>query len=153
MAAPAAYTILFVEDETPVRDLVIRILSEKGFRVFAASDAHEALRLLAAHPIDLLFTDVVMPGMDGVQLARQAKRLRPTIKVLFTTGYAQRAAERQAMRLAASCSSRCVSPSCCAKSGCCSAPFDQRRRRRFTRTLTALAAARRAWHAADAVRR
>jgi CheY-like chemotaxis protein len=98
MAAPAAYTILFVEDETPVRDLVIRILSEKGFRVFAASDAHEALRLLAARPIDLLFTDVVMPGMDGVQLARQAKRLRPTIKVLFTTGYAQRAAERQAMR-------------------------------------------------------
>jgi CheY-like chemotaxis protein len=98
MAAPAAYTILFVEDETPVRDLVIRILSEKGFRVFAASDAHEALRLLAAHPIDLLFTDVVMPGMDGVQLARQAKRLSPTIKVLFTTGYAQRAAERQAMR-------------------------------------------------------
>ena len=99
MAAPAAFTILFVEDETPVRDLVIRILSEKGFRVFAAGDAYEALRILRAQAVDLLFTDVVMPGMDGVQLARQAKTMQSAIKVLFTTGYAQRAAERQAMRL------------------------------------------------------
>jgi CheY-like chemotaxis protein len=94
-----AVTILFVEDETPVRDVVIRMLSEKGFRVLAAADAYDALRLLAAHHVDLLFTDIIMPGMDGVQLARQAKAIHPTIKVLFATGYAQRAAERQAMRL------------------------------------------------------
>jgi two-component system, cell cycle response regulator CpdR len=97
--AAAAFTILFVEDETSVRDVVIRMLSEKGFRVFAAADGYDAVRVLAAHHVDLLFTDVVMPGMDGVQLARQAKVMRPAIKVLFTTGYAQRAAERQAMRL------------------------------------------------------
>lgn len=95
----SALSILFVEDETPVRDVVIRMLSEKGFRVFAAADAHDAVRILAAHHVDLLFTDVVMPGMDGVQLARQAKVMRPAIKVLFATGYAQRATERQAMRL------------------------------------------------------
>lgn len=95
----AALTILSVEDETPVRNVVIRMLTEKGFRVFAAVDAYEAVRILAAHHIDLLFTDVVMPGMDGVQLARQAKVMQPAIKVLFATGYAQRAAERQAMRL------------------------------------------------------
>jgi len=94
-----AVSILFVEDESPVRDVVIRMLSERGFRVFAAADGYDAIRVLAAHHIDLLFTDVVMPGMDGVQLARQAKVMRPAIKVLFATGYAQRATERQAMRL------------------------------------------------------
>jgi CheY-like chemotaxis protein len=99
VVAAAAFTILFVEDETGVRDVVIRMLSEKGFRVFAAADGYDAVRVLAAHHVDLLFTDVVMPGMDGVQLARRAKVMRPAIKVLFTTGYAQRAAERQAMRL------------------------------------------------------
>ncbi len=95
----AVVTILFVEDETPVRDVVIRMLSAKGLRVFAAADAYDAVRILAEHHVDLLFTDIVMPGMDGVQLARQAKVMQPAIKVLFTTGYAQRAAERQAMRL------------------------------------------------------
>ena len=97
--AAAAFTILFVEDETSVRDVIVRMLSEKGFRVFAAADGYDAVQILAAHHVDLLFTDVVMPGIDGVQLARQAKLMRPAIKVLFTTGYAQRAAERQAMRL------------------------------------------------------
>ena len=94
----SSVSILFVEDDTPVRDLVICMLSEKGFRVFAAADAYDAVRILAAHRVDLLFTDVVLPGMDGVQLARQAKVMHPAIKVLFATGYAQRAAERQAMR-------------------------------------------------------
>jgi two-component system, cell cycle response regulator CpdR len=97
--AVAAFTILLVEDETGVRNVVIRQLSEKGFRVFAAADAYDAVRVLAEHHVDLLFTDIVMPGMDGVQLARQAKLMRPAIKVLFATGYAQRAAEREAMRL------------------------------------------------------
>ena len=96
---PSAVSILFVEDETPVRDVVIRLLSQKGFRVFAAADGYDAVRILAGHHIDLLFTDVVMPGMDGVQLARQAKIMQPAIKVLFATGYVQRAAEREAMRL------------------------------------------------------
>ena len=95
----SAVSILFVEDESPVRDVVMRMLSERGFRVFAAADGHDAVRILAANRIDLLFTDVVMPGMDGVQLARQAKTMHPSIKVLFATGYAQRAAEREAMRL------------------------------------------------------
>ena len=99
IVAATAFTILFVEDETTVRDVIVRMLSEKGFRVFAAADGYDAVHVLAAHHVDLLFTDVVMPGMDGVQLARQAKLIRPAIKVLFTTGYAQRAAERQAMRL------------------------------------------------------
>ena len=94
MAAP--FTILFAEDDTAVRDVVVEILSEKGFRVLVASDGYEAMRLLAEHHVDVLVTDIVMPGIDGVQLARQAKVMRPRIRVLFTTGYAERAAERDA---------------------------------------------------------
>ena len=91
-------TILFVEDDTTVRDVVIRILSEKGFGVLTASDAYDALKILAERSVDLLFTDIILPGMDGVQLAKQARLMRPGIKVLFTTGYAQKAIERGAMR-------------------------------------------------------
>jgi two-component system cell cycle response regulator CpdR len=90
-------TILFAEDDAAVRDVVVEMLSAKGFRVLVASDGHEAVRLLAEHHVDLLFTDIVMPGMDGVHLARQAKFMHPAIKVLFATGYAPRAAEREAM--------------------------------------------------------
>src|SRR5216684_894233 len=79
---PQLFTILFVEDDTAVRDVVIRILSEKGFGVLTASDAHDAVKILAARPVDLLFADIILPG----------------IKVLFTTGYAQKAIERGAMR-------------------------------------------------------
>lgn len=90
-------TILFVEDETDLRNLVMAMLSAK-FRVFAAADGIEALHILYRHHVDLLFTDIVMPGFDGVQLTKHARRIRPELKVLFTTGYAQRATEREAIR-------------------------------------------------------
>lgn len=92
------FTIVLAEDDSAVRGIVIAVLAARGFRVLAAADGHEALRLLGAHPVDLLLADIVMPGLDGVQLARKAKQMHPAIKVLFTTGYAQRAAEREAMR-------------------------------------------------------
>jgi two-component system, cell cycle response regulator CpdR len=92
------FSILVVEDDIAVRDVVIQVLLEKGFAVLAASDAFEALRVLAEHTVDLLFTDILMPSMDGVDLAKQAKLLQPALKVLFATGYAQKAAERNAMR-------------------------------------------------------
>lgn len=90
-------TILVVEDESAVRDVVVQLLSAKGFRVLTATDAYDAVRLLAGHHVDLLFTDIVMPGMDGVQLARQAKLMQPSLRVLFTTGYAAKASERGAI--------------------------------------------------------
>lgn len=92
-------TILFVEDDTAVREVVIQMLSEKGFGVLTAADAYEAIRILAERHVDLIFTDIVMAGMDGVQLAKQAKLIRPGVKVLFATGYAQKATERGAMRV------------------------------------------------------
>lgn len=91
-------TILFVEDEGDLRDLVMGILLAKGFRVFVAPDGIDALHILHAHHVDLLFTDIVMPGIDGVRLANQARLIRPGLKVLFTTGYVQRAIEREASR-------------------------------------------------------
>lgn len=91
-------TILFVEDDSAVRDLVLRMLSQRGFAVLTATTAYEALHTLTEKSVDLLFTDIIMPGMDGVDLAREARRLRPGLKVLFATGYAQLATLRNAFR-------------------------------------------------------
>jgi CheY-like chemotaxis protein len=89
--------ILVVDDDNAVRDVVARMLSANGFGVLTASDGSEALRILGQRSVDLLFTDIVMPGMDGVELARQARQVRPGLKVLFATGYAQKAIERDAI--------------------------------------------------------
>src|SRR5690349_20073368 len=76
------------------------MLSANGFGVLTARDGPEALRILGQRPVDLLFTDIVMPGMDGVELARQARQVRPGLKVLFATAYAQKAIERDAIHQA-----------------------------------------------------
>lgn len=99
MAEPRSPVILFVDDERALRDFVAHVLTTSGFRVLTASDGAEALSIIAAQPVDMLFTDIVMPSRNGVELAEQAKRLRPQIRVLFVTGYAQRATEQAALRL------------------------------------------------------
>jgi CheY-like chemotaxis protein len=95
---PPLLSILVVEDDATVRDLVSRMLSDKGFSVLTAGSAYEGLQVVKQRPVDLLFTDIIMPGMDGVQLAKEARRLRPGLKVLFATGYAQLATTRDAVR-------------------------------------------------------
>ena len=94
----APLTVLFVEDESDLRDLVAGMLAARGFRVLVAADGVAALQILRRDDADVLFTDIVMPGIDGVQLARRATAIRPGLKVLFTTGYVQRAIEREAAR-------------------------------------------------------
>ena len=86
-------TILVVEDDEDVRGFAIDLLAELGYRVLGAADARSALAGLEKEPgVDLLFTDVVLPdGVNGRQLANEVLRLRPEIKVLFTTGYARNA--------------------------------------------------------------
>ncbi|WP_225421577.1 PAS domain-containing hybrid sensor histidine kinase/response regulator [Sphingomonas parva] len=86
-------TILVVEDHDDLRAFSTGILRELGYRVLEAANGRSALEVLqAAHDVDLLFTDVVLPeGMDGRRLADEAKRRRPAIKVLFTTGYTRNA--------------------------------------------------------------
>ena len=82
-------TILLVEDEAAVRDLVATALGERGYRLLTAADAEEALQKEREHdgPIDLLITDVVMRGQRGPELARRIRERRPSIPVLFMSGY------------------------------------------------------------------
>lgn len=82
-------TLVLVEDDEMVRTLATRLLSEQGYRVFAFRDGPTALRIVGAmnDPIDLLITDVILPGMNGRILAEAMQTLRPGIKVLFTSGY------------------------------------------------------------------
>jgi PAS domain S-box-containing protein len=82
-------TVLVVEDEKLVRDLVREILSQHGYDVLEASRGAEALEVSGRHkgPIHLLISDVVMPGMTGPELARRLTALRPEMGVLFMSGY------------------------------------------------------------------
>jgi PAS domain S-box-containing protein len=83
-------TILIAEDEPGIRDAVTRTLSAAGYTTLAAADGPAALDLATNHPgtIDLLLSDVVMPGMRGDELATHLRERRPTVKVLFMSGYA-----------------------------------------------------------------
>lgn len=80
-------TILVVDDEPELLDIVIDVLSDPGWIVIGAADAYEALRILAERPVDLLITDVRMPGLNGFQLARQAKLMRADLHVIYISGY------------------------------------------------------------------
>ena len=83
-------TVLVVEDEPGVREHSAELLRELGYTVIEAEDAQDALRKLEGTPaIDLLFTDIGLPGMNGRQLVEEAIRRRPQLKVLYTTGYAR----------------------------------------------------------------
>jgi PAS domain S-box-containing protein len=86
-------TLLVVEDDDDVRETVVALLTNLGYRVMAASDGEAALAILkGGEPIDLLFTDVVMPGpVSSRELARRAKEIHPGIEVLFTSGYTRNA--------------------------------------------------------------
>jgi PAS domain S-box-containing protein len=92
-AGAAGETILVVEDDEDVSEHSRQVLSELGYRVLIAGDAQAALRILESEPgVQLLFTDVGLPGgHNGRQLADEARRRLPGLKVLFTTGYARNA--------------------------------------------------------------
>ncbi|MEP6572187.1 MAG: ATP-binding protein [Gemmatimonadota bacterium] len=82
-------TVLLVEDDEGVRRVAVRILGSKGYHVIEAGDGESAVATLADRsiPIDLVFTDVILPGMGGRELAERAEAERPGIKVLFASGY------------------------------------------------------------------
>ncbi|HEY0444892.1 MAG TPA: ATP-binding protein [Allosphingosinicella sp.] len=87
-----AETILVVEDHDGLREYSTSVLRELGYQVLEASEGGAALELLKARQdVQLLFTDVVLPGLNGRQLADEALRVRPELKVLFTTGYTRNA--------------------------------------------------------------
>ncbi|MCG6538306.1 MAG: response regulator [Syntrophales bacterium LBB04] len=84
-------TILLTEDEEIVRDWVLKALQRLGYTILHAANGQEALRLLQNYQgrIDLLMTDIVMPGMNGRELADRLLKLHPETKVLYTSGYTE----------------------------------------------------------------
>ena len=89
--AGSGQTVLVTEDEAAVRDMTARILGRGGYAVLTASSGEEALALMSdpATTIDLLLTDVVMPGMSGKELSDRAAVLRPGLRTIFMSGYSQ----------------------------------------------------------------
>jgi CheY-like chemotaxis protein len=82
-------TVLVVEDEPDVLDIAVQIFESLGYNALSATNAASALEILRqSDSLDVLFSDVVMPGgMNGVELAREARRMRPELKVLLASGY------------------------------------------------------------------
>ena len=84
-------TILVVEDDSIVRMLIVDVLEELEYKVVEADGGEQALEVLQdqTRQINLMMTDVGLPGMDGRELAKEARKLRPALKVLFASGYAE----------------------------------------------------------------
>ena len=89
---PELETVLLVDDQDDVRNLLAEVLRLGAYRVLEAKDGHQALELAEAHPepIGLLVTDIIMPGITGVELADALRTRSPNLKVLFMSGYAER---------------------------------------------------------------
>lgn len=84
MSAPR---VLLVEDEFLINDMVAQMLDERGFQVHSAFNGAEAFDYLAAHGVDILFTDINLPGdMDGIALAKRAREIQPDIAVVYASG-------------------------------------------------------------------
>ena len=84
-------TILVVEDDAIVRMLIVDVLEELDYKVLEADGSEQALEILVdtARHIDLMMTDVGLPGMDGRELALEARKMRPELPILFASGYAE----------------------------------------------------------------
>ena len=92
LRADSGDVVLVVEDDPGMREMSVSLFEELGYNVLEAGDAFAALDILTQNPqVRLLFTDVGLPKMNGRQLAEEARKQRPDLKVLFTTGYARNA--------------------------------------------------------------
>ncbi|MGI9523082.1 MAG: response regulator [Hyphomicrobiaceae bacterium] len=80
--------ILLAEDDASLRGFLVRALERAGYSVVAYSNGHEAYGRLQEEPFSLLLTDIVMPEMDGIELARRAGEIDPELKIMFITGFA-----------------------------------------------------------------
>jgi DNA-binding response OmpR family regulator len=87
--AESVPAILVVEDDEEIRSLARDMLSAAGYDVLDAENGEAALALLSRRSVDILFTDLVMPGLNGLDLADEAVTRNPTLKILYTSGYAQ----------------------------------------------------------------
>jgi CheY-like chemotaxis protein len=90
------YTVLVCNDDAEMLEVVSAILREPGYTVVTARDGYDAIGILADRHIDLLLTDVRMPGLDGMQLAKQAKVMRPNLRIVYISGFSDAAAKVRA---------------------------------------------------------
>jgi CheY-like chemotaxis protein len=92
-------TILLVEDEAALREITCEYLQSRGYRVLAATTGMHALEICRVHdePIDILLTDIIMPGIRGPELVRAALDMRPKLRVIYVSGYADRGIEDGAL--------------------------------------------------------
>lgn len=97
MVAPLV--ALIVDDDPLVRDVVAQILATPGYMVVTASDGYEAVRILAERHIDLMITDIRMPELDGIELGAQAKLMRPHLRIVYLTAFADAASKVQHARV------------------------------------------------------
>ena len=81
------YTIMVVDDDPALLEILAKVLAEPGYVVLTAKDGYEAVRVLAERHVDLMITDVRMPGLSGFELATQAKLLRPNLHIVYMSGY------------------------------------------------------------------
>jgi CheY-like chemotaxis protein len=82
--------VLLVEDDDDNRELMAEVLATGGCEVLAAASGQDGLRMLSEHSIDVVVTDVGMPGMGGLEMARAAKEIAPAVPVVVVTGWAER---------------------------------------------------------------
>jgi excisionase family DNA binding protein len=94
--------ILVVDDESSIRDLLSKTLALEDYDVDTASDGRSALERLRAYPYDLLIADLKMPGLDGLSVIREAKRLKSDLPVVIITGYSSETAAIEAVNLGVS---------------------------------------------------
>jgi DNA-binding NtrC family response regulator len=88
MTTPAARkhaSILVVDDESAIREILVRWLSPEGYRILEAADAEAALDVLAASPVDVLVSDIQMPGHDGLWLVKRVRERFPTVAIVLAT--------------------------------------------------------------------
>jgi len=97
---PSGLTVLLVEDNVQVRDFAAELLEDLQCEVVTANDATEALVALRAQDFDVVFSDVIMPGMSGLELAERLAELRPELPVLLATGFSENISRAVAMRFA-----------------------------------------------------
>jgi len=82
--------VLLVEDDDDNRELMAEVLSTSGFEVVSASSGRDGLRSLSERSVDVIVTDVGMPGMGGLELATAAKQVAPSVPIIVVTGWAER---------------------------------------------------------------
>ncbi|WP_242392856.1 response regulator [Anaeromyxobacter oryzisoli] len=87
---PSRVRVLLVEDDEDNRELMAEVLEASGYEVFPAASGQEGLRTLSERQVDIVVTDVGMPGMGGLELARASKAIAPAVPVVIVTGWAER---------------------------------------------------------------